>query len=195
MDVPMSNKGSEVNKQAAKRRADSYYLVYASLGSDRSLAKLQQTLADLGLDVSLNTLKTYSATYKWQENAGYLDTRNAQVELWNLPTELNDRQARLGVAMQTLAQQGLESLDPSLLSASDAVRLLKVGVDIERLAMGAVTERWEILTNIVNPMMYDLVSIFAQVNAIEDEHERAGEWARRCDPILLTYVPEAGKQN
>jgi hypothetical protein len=109
----------------------------------------------------------------------------------------NDRQARVGVAMQALAKERLDSLleRHSYISVGDVVRLMKTGVDIERLAMGQVIDRWEILTNIVNPLMFDLVSIFAQVNAIEDEHERAVEWARRADAILLTYVPEAGTQN
>jgi hypothetical protein len=41
--------------------------------------------------------------------------------------------------------------------------------------MGASTDRWEILTSIISPMMYDLVSVFAQVNAIEDPQERTEE--------------------
>ena len=147
--------------------------------------------------MSLNTLKTYSATYKWQENAGYLDTRNAQVELWNRPVEFNTRQASVGRAMQELAKGKLDSYleRGGFISVGDVVRLMKTGVDIERLAMGQATDRWEIIVSIVSPMMHDLVRTFEAVNDIEDQHERARQWVERADAILLTYVPEAGKQN
>ena len=53
----MTNRGAEVNQQAAQPRAESYWLVYQALGPGRSLSKLHRVLADLGLDVSVNTLK------------------------------------------------------------------------------------------------------------------------------------------
>ena len=85
------NKGAEVNQQAAKRRAGSYYLLYAALGRDRSLSKLQEALADLGLPVSLNTLKSYSASYDWQGRASFVDQRNTSRRQANLPVEMNER--------------------------------------------------------------------------------------------------------
>ena len=132
----MSNKGAESNQQAAQRRAESYYLLYAALGRDRSLTKLRETLADLGLSVSLNTLKSYSANHDWQGRAGFLDQRNTSLEHANLPAEMNERHARLGIALQTVAGKRLETIDASELSVGDAPRLAKAGVDIARLATG-----------------------------------------------------------
>ena len=53
----MTNRGAEVNQHAAQSRAESYWLVYQALGPGRSLSKLHRVLADLGLDVNVNTLK------------------------------------------------------------------------------------------------------------------------------------------
>ena len=151
----MSNKGAESNQQAAQRRAESYYLLYAALGHDRSLSKLRETLADLGLSVSLNTLKSYSANYDWQGRAGFLDQRNTSLEHANLPAEMNERHARLGIALQTVAGKRLETIDASELSVGDAPRLAKAGVDIERLATGQANERYELVASMLSPMIYD----------------------------------------
>ena len=62
----MTNHGTEANQHAAQCRGESYWLVYQALKRDRSLSKLHRVLADLGLDVSMNTLKGYSVRYKWQ---------------------------------------------------------------------------------------------------------------------------------
>ena len=70
---PSANRGAKVNQGAAQRRSESFYLVYAALGPSRSLTKLQKTLADLGLKISANTLKSYSARYNWQHRAELVD--------------------------------------------------------------------------------------------------------------------------
>ena len=118
---------AEVNQQAAQRRADSYWLVYQALGRDRSLSKLHQTLTDLGLDVALGTLKAYSVRYNWQQRAELVDGARTAIELGNVPREMDERQAGLGVAMQVLAREQLEVVDPYRLSVRDAIRLMRVG--------------------------------------------------------------------
>jgi uncharacterized membrane protein YebE (DUF533 family) len=107
----MTNRGAEVNRQAAQRRADSYWLVYQALGRDRSLSKLHQTLTDLGLHVALGTLKAYSVRYNWQQCAELVDGAHTSIELANVPREMDERQARLGVAMQVLAREKMEVID------------------------------------------------------------------------------------
>ena len=77
----MTNRGAEANQRAAQSRAESYWLVYQALGPGRSLSKLHRVLADLGLDVSVNTLKGYSVRYKWQERSELVDGANTAVEL------------------------------------------------------------------------------------------------------------------
>ena len=64
-------------------------------------------MADLGLKISANTLKSYSARYNWQHRAELVDGAHMAVELANVPREMDERQARLGVAMQALAREKL----------------------------------------------------------------------------------------
>jgi hypothetical protein len=41
--------------------------------------------------------------------------------------------------------------------------------------MGASTDRHEIVTSIVSPLVYDLVQMFSAVNALEEPQERINE--------------------
>ena len=77
------------------------------------------------------------------------------VELANVPREMDERQARLGVAMQSLAREKLEVIDPyrHALSVHDAIALMRVGTDIERLARGQATTRAELTVQMLNPVI------------------------------------------
>ena len=52
---------------SAKNNHEAFYDVYLMMGHDRSLSKLHSVLANLGLNMTLNTLKNYSARYDWQQ--------------------------------------------------------------------------------------------------------------------------------
>ena len=177
------NKGAEVNQEQAKRRAEGFYLLYASMGGERSLVKLHQTLSDLGLPVSLNTLKSYSSKYDWQARA-------ALVALAELPAAMDERQAAVGRAIQALAEVRLQSLEPSDLTVTDVVRLMTVGVKIEREAMAVPMERHQLLLEVINPMIQDLVDMFRYINDIEDKQARVREWALRGDAIVERHIPQ-----
>ena len=184
----MTNRGAEVNQAAAQCRADSYWLVYQALEPSRSLTKLRQTLADLGLRMSLNTLKGYSARYNWQQRAELVDSAQTAVELANVPREMDERQARLGVVMQALAREKLEVIDLDLLSVREAIHLLRVGTDIERLARGQATTRAELSVQVLTPIINEIVALFAEVNVIEDPDTRTSVWATKADAIVETYA-------
>jgi hypothetical protein len=190
------NKGSVVNQQAAQRRAESYYLLYASMGSDRSLSKLQETLSDLGLKVALGTLKNYSATYRWQDKSEGLDRRSTDIERLGAMDSSSERQVRLGRVMQELAKERMDGFIErgGYLSPGDIVRFMKVGVDIERLAMGVPMERVELITSILSPVVYDIVDAFAAVNKMDDPQQRINEFARRADAIIDSHLPEDYKR-
>jgi hypothetical protein len=190
------NPGSVVNQQAAQRRAESYYLLYASMGSDRSLSKLQETLSDLGLKVALGTLKNYSATYRWQDKSEGLDRRSTDIERLGAMDSSSGRQARLGRVMQELAKERMDGFIErgGYLSPGDIVRFMKVGVDIERLAMGVPMERVELITSILSPVVYDIVDAFAAVNKMDDPQQRINEFARRADAIIDYHLPEDYKR-
>jgi len=185
----MTNKGSEVNQKAAQQRADTYYMVYLALGRERSLSKLHETLTGLGLDVSLNTLKNYSTKHEWQRHSSISDERNTALEETNLTTMMNERHVLRGAAMQALAMRLLETLDPAQLSVRDAVSLIRVGVDVERLAMGVATARTEVFVELVGPAIQDIVATFSTVNVIEDPEARLRAFVEKADGIIQTYFP------
>ena len=184
-----ANRGAEANQRAAERRAESYWLVYQAMGRDRSLSKLHRTLADLGLDMAPGTLKAYSVRYNWQQRAELTDGAHTAVALVNVPREMDERQARLGAAMQELAREKLEVIDPYRLSVRDAIHLLRVGTDIERLARGQATTRAELTVQMLTPMINEIVALFAEVNVIEDPDTRRNVWATKADAIVEVYAP------
>ena len=143
------------------------------------MSKLHEALTGIGLDMSLNTLKNYSTKYLWQQNAGRYDQRNLLVEQSNLADTMNERHILLGRAMQSLAEQFLQTADPAQLTAGDAVRPMKVGVDIERLTMGVATARMEVFTEFMSSAVVDIVKVFHTINMIEDPEAGRREWAER----------------
>ena len=133
-------------------------------------------------------MKAYSVRYNWQGRAELADGVQTAVELANVPREMDERQARLGVAMQALAREKLEVIDPYRLTVRDAVYLLRVGTDIERLARGQATTRAELTVQMLDPLIRELVALFAEVNVIEDPDARLGVWATKADAIVETYA-------
>jgi len=184
--------GSEANREAAQRRARSYELLYLSLGRERSLTKLRQTLADLGLPVSLNTLKSYSSRYEWSEKARRYAEAHGVDDAALADTGMASRHADMAVAMQELAGRTLERLleQPDLqLSVSEVCRLLDVGVRIERQARNADVSKHEVIVSVVEPFVVQIVALFEEVNVIEDAQVRRETWATRADGIMRQHVP------
>ena len=150
------------------------------------------TLADLGLAVSLNTLKSYSARYGWAEKALTHDEAQPVDAAALAHTGMASRHADMAVAMQELAGRTLERLleQPDLqLSVSEVCRLLDVGVRIERQARNADVTRQELVVTILAPFMNDVVELFKEVNTIEDPQARLETWALRADGFLDQHVP------
>jgi uncharacterized membrane protein len=54
-----------------------------------------------------------------------------------------------------------------------AIHLLRVGTDIERLARGLATTRAELSVQMLNPVISEIVALFAGVNVVEDPATRA----------------------
>ena len=109
--------------------------------------------------------------------------------------EMDERQARLGTAMQALGSQRIESIDldghgyGNVISVREAIQLLRVGVDIERLARGQATTKAELTVQMLDPLIRELVALFAEVNVIEDPDTRATVWADKSDGIVEVYAP------
>ena len=85
----------------------------------------------------------------------------------------------------------MEVIDPYRLSVRDAIHLFQVGTDIERLTRGQATTRAELSVQMLNPVINELVALFAEVNVIEDPDTRLGVWATKADAIVEAYaVPD-----
>jgi len=76
-----------------------------------------------------------------------------------------------------------------LSSVGDASRLAKAGMNVERPAMGPTVKRYELVANMLSPMIYDLVDLFETVNALDDPQARVSAWARQADAIVVEYIP------
>jgi hypothetical protein len=70
----------------------------------------------------------------------------------------------------------------------DAIHLMRVGTDIERLARGQATTKAELSVQMLNPVINELVALFAEVNVIEGPNTRLGVWATKADAIVETYA-------
>ena len=64
-----------------------------------------------------------------------------------------------------------------------------MGVDIERLARGQATTGAELSVQMLDPLIRELVALFAEVNVIEDPDTRASVWATKADAIVEVYAP------
>jgi len=176
------------------QKNDYLFGLYYQLGPERSLEKLTDVLAGVGLRTSLNTVKRYSADFGWQNRVIELDTKaqeQREQEHIQVIEAMNQRQSNIGVAMQGLGANGLRNLQPNLLSASEIVSLTREGARMERLAQGEATSRSEIATQVVNRVVIAIVDLFNQVNSIANGDERRRQFALGADQIISDKTVEA----
>lgn len=126
---------------------------YWSLGPGRSIdalhAELQRNFRQHGFrrPPHIRTLFEWSARYHWQARIAQLEAeaheadRAAQLEAIH---EMNERQAREGLALQEKALRRLTQLAPEELSADALIRAFLAGPKLERLARGEATDRTEL---------------------------------------------------
>ena len=100
------------------------------------------TLDSLGNDAGTpksGTIKNRAAREDWTElRAQFREqvvTKTREIDL-DLKAEVRGRHAKVGKALITLGVRALAHQNPEQLEAVDAVRLLKIGTDIERKALG-----------------------------------------------------------
>ena len=78
----------------------------------------------------------------------------------------------------------------------DTVALMRVGTEIEHLARGQATTRAELTIQVLNPVINELVALFAEVNVIEDADTRLAAWATKAKAIVETYtLPAISNKN
>jgi hypothetical protein len=183
------NNGGLATQAKAKRRSEAWVLVYHLLGTDRSLMKLKRHLAAIGLSVSMTTLKDYSAKYGWQDRMRELDARQAdarQLTHDSTVARMNERQANMGAAMQTVAGRGLAMIadNAGAMTPGDVARLADIGVKLERLALGEATTRSEIEVTVYNTIIQQIAALFINVNAMDSPDDRTRTFADGVDGII-----------
>ncbi len=127
--------------------------LYLSLGAGRSIEALHRTLrADPGSHgfpraPTLRSLYAWSSRFRWQERIAELESRasEATTEAWiEQVRAMNQRQAKLALAIQQKGVQALTNIDPTSIDFPDAVRAIIESARLERLACGEATERSDV---------------------------------------------------
>jgi len=198
-----------------RERSDGLFLVYWQMGPSRSLVRLQELCASVGLKRSLNTFKNWSVKYEWQrrileKNAE--DKTRRERDFTQAIDTMNDRDAAMAQGMKALivgainryrrqmvedqqkrqkgAAQGI-SVTPELdMDFRDMAVLSRTAVNIERMARGQVINRTEVWVDIAT----EFAMIFMTINKLPTEEEREAEFIRLGDEMMTRYYSQATKK-
>lgn len=131
------------------------FLEYCLL-EDRSLAKLAQKLGKPS--GYTRQLETWSSSHRWVERVRQYDQERAKEKQRKHDSEIqamDERHAQIGINLQLKGIKQLEELLKSgSVNASEAIRMVKQGMDAERVARGAPTERTEQTVNTSGVAVY-----------------------------------------
>ena len=123
---------------------------------DRSLAKLAQKWGKSGAYVG--QLERWSSAHHWVERVATYDKEQMEQrrkEKYEQIRLMNERHAQIGTSLQL---KGLKQADDLLkmgkVDASEAIRMIKLGTDLERLARGVPTEHTEQTVNTTGIAVY-----------------------------------------
>jgi len=162
---------------------EALFAAYYLTGPERSIENLRDLATRLwpgSRPIALTTLKRYSKDGGWVKRVEDLDKQRAeQVAARPLETivVMNERQADLGRVMQELAASRVagilkDATAVSALTLRDAAALAREGVRIERLAVGEVTSRQEVLVTTYNRVVVPILQLFQMVIADVPEDAR-----------------------
>jgi hypothetical protein len=111
---------------------------YRDGGLNRSLRNTAEAF-----NVSTRLVEKMSSRHSWQKRVRAFDReqdRQRQLENRVAQHAMVERQARLGMLMQQKALDRLQALDSSKLKPTETMRLLDLGIKIERLSRGVPSE-------------------------------------------------------
>ena len=179
-------------QDASRRRADLSFDLYSRQAPKRSLRRLSEQLEQLGIPISLASLKRYSSRYGWQQRLAELDAEAADRRAERGIEErlaMDERHAQLARALQSAGGSALQSLlaDPTRIaevSPGEIVRLLEAGLKADARATGASTDRRDIAIEVWNDVVVRVVAIFVEVNTEPDAEARARLFARSIDELV-----------
>jgi len=202
-DAKTRAKDKKAKARAAmqKARADAFFIIYYDFGPERSLEKLYQHLAELGLRRALNTLKNYSVKYDWQQRLIEEDTRRQErdaADTEKVRAQMIDRHSKLGRTLQSLSLAGMFTFQEAIkaggkltFSASEIVSLARAGADLELRAAGEPTLRVEITMVLYNVLIARIAHIFKECNKLPTEEARESQFAIRVDQAQAKAIEEA----
>ena len=121
--------------------AFSAFCEYRDMGAERSLVKVGQQLGK-----SRALMERWSAAWNWVGRVWDFDVAEAERTREQLARDrlaMRRRQARIGMAMQSVGSYGLRELqqkiergEPLNLTVDEIVNLMRVGAELERRAVG-----------------------------------------------------------
>ena len=189
--------------EARRQRAETYFWIYYNI-PDRSLERLRDFCASIGLKRHINTFKNYSVAFKWQERLAEVDAKlreERQAKQIAQIGEMNVRQAQDFRNAQVLARAGMSLIAKGFkksgnlnLSPQDIITWLEKGAKGERLAMGEATERFEAMLYVYNAMILAIANIFTEINVIKDMRERDRQFRFKVDELRHTKLIDYAKQ-
>ncbi|MBK7781506.1 MAG: hypothetical protein IPJ58_12200 [Ardenticatenia bacterium] len=121
-------------RQGESAAAWAAFAAYRDAGPVRSLEK---TGAKLGR--TRNAVGLHSARWNWTERTAAYDAwldRQGQAKAVDATRDARARQARHALALQLVAMERFESMDPLTMTVSEAIRAWQVGAQEERRALG-----------------------------------------------------------
>ena len=189
-----------------KERAGVLFIMYYQMGPERSLEKLRDNCAMVGLKLHLNTYKRYSARYDWQRRvleATVTEREEREKDALAAVDKMNEEHIKVNRGLMAIAVAGLGHYQSELdnkrqaglpstlkLSVRDIVRLVRQAQIGERLARGQATSRAEVVVEVISTFVQEFALIFKAVNEIADPVEREREYIRQFDERLREYYSE-----
>lgn len=144
--VPAPEQASWEKQPDESNRHYSYFAVFRDLGPTRTLAK-----AATALNMSPLSMEQLSPRHNWMQRAQdydlFIDRRRREASETEI-VRMAQRHVAAGQLAQRLAIQRLQGdpqndvapINPNTLDATEATRLLELGVKTERMARGMPTE-------------------------------------------------------
>lgn len=122
------------------------FALYCEMGSERSLAKVAEKIYGKPT-VNLRQIEQWSSKYHWVDRAKAYDREQAALRQQRKQAEIEAMDQRHIVISKTLQVKMLKQIEELLqrerFGSQATVMALKYATDLERLAMGTVTERTE----------------------------------------------------
>lgn len=181
----------ERRKELTRQRAETFFGIYYEMGAGRSLQKLAELCSKIGLKRALSTFTRWSVEHGWQNRILEVDSKlqaTREASHFAKIQVMNERQAQDARNLQALGRAGMTGLVNIMkqtgqleLGPQDIVTLIREGAKLERLALGEVTDRTEMIVLVYNVMLLGVVEIFKEANLIRDPEERVRMFAQRVD--------------